>query len=503
MTERRGRRGFIVYSLLLIFTTGIGYYATLLQGIGAAGDTMKFQYIGKVLGIPHPTGYPLYVTLNHLFVTSFPFGSVALRANLLSTLFAVAACWYLFRLLLLLNIQPWLGFVSSLLFAFSYTFWKHAVIAEVYTLFALFMIAVCFYLLRWHLERRDRDFYVATALYAFSFGNHLLAITLVPALVYLVLVTDKTVFLNGTKVIWVLLVIVLGASQYLFLFWRFFDRTTPFNEGFGGRNFFHFVTGAYFKKRMFVFSPAEIVLERIPLFLQKLNRDMPLFALVSVFGIYPFKHFTRVKVFLLIYFVTNALYAINYDIPDIDAYFLPNAAIATVFLALVFQRLHNWFKVRTPRASRWLVVGLLVLPCGYYFSRYNALDFRRGDVERRREVETILHYLEEDAVVFPLNYGSGQAFLYYLLVEGWREKGLFVVPAPFNRLKLHGYMVAGDPLISYIRNKFEPVPAGLPVYVYPCEGPVFPNLSIEVRPVRDVPYLCRLTPKRFPKNILP
>lgn len=253
-----------LFPLLLTICLGWGYLSTLLPGIGYSGDAIKFQYLGKVLGIPHAPGYPLYLVLNHLFVSFFPFGSLANKANLLSAIYALGACLVLFKLLKLLDTGGFVAFVVALSFGFSQAFWSQAVVAEVYSLLVLFMVSVSYFLVSWHLKRHDRDFYIATALYALSFGNHLLAITLLPAFVYLVAVTDRRVFVQPKKVLWVLLVVVLGAAQYGYLFWRLGDPETPYIEGFNGQNFFYFVTGGPFKPQMFAFTLTEIIGQRIP-----------------------------------------------------------------------------------------------------------------------------------------------------------------------------------------------------------------------------------------------
>src|SRR5258708_36088461 len=58
------------------------YLRTLLPG-PSFGDWAEMQFIPAQLGIPHPTGYPLYVLLGWLF-SLVPIGSWAYRADLLS-----------------------------------------------------------------------------------------------------------------------------------------------------------------------------------------------------------------------------------------------------------------------------------------------------------------------------------------------------------------------------------------------------------------------------------
>src|SRR3954454_23607172 len=62
------------------------YVKTLLPGV-SVGDWAEMQWIPAQLGIPHPTGYPLYVLLGKAF-SLVPIGSLGFRAELLS---AVAA----------------------------------------------------------------------------------------------------------------------------------------------------------------------------------------------------------------------------------------------------------------------------------------------------------------------------------------------------------------------------------------------------------------------------
>src|SRR5258706_7508626 len=58
------------------------YLRTLLPG-PSFGDWAEMQFIPAQLGIPHPTGYPLYVLLGWLF-SLVPIGSWAYPAHLLS-----------------------------------------------------------------------------------------------------------------------------------------------------------------------------------------------------------------------------------------------------------------------------------------------------------------------------------------------------------------------------------------------------------------------------------
>ncbi len=65
------------------------YAATLARTVGFI-DSGELAWGSATLGIPHPTGYPLYTLLTRLFVLAFPNLSPVVAINLFSA-FAVSA----------------------------------------------------------------------------------------------------------------------------------------------------------------------------------------------------------------------------------------------------------------------------------------------------------------------------------------------------------------------------------------------------------------------------
>ena len=66
------------------------YLRTLAPGLVGVLDTPMFQFIGRVLGVAHNPGYPLYVFLTFPF-SYLPIGSLAYRINLFSALLGAIA----------------------------------------------------------------------------------------------------------------------------------------------------------------------------------------------------------------------------------------------------------------------------------------------------------------------------------------------------------------------------------------------------------------------------
>ena len=84
--DRASARYDLAIAALASIVAGGVYLATMFPGLAAIGDTPKFQFVGAVLGTPHPPGYPVYMLLLWAFA-QLPFGTLAYRANLLSVVF--------------------------------------------------------------------------------------------------------------------------------------------------------------------------------------------------------------------------------------------------------------------------------------------------------------------------------------------------------------------------------------------------------------------------------
>ena len=118
-------------------------------------DVPMLQMQVCVLGMTHPTGYPSFLMLSHLF-TYLPFGDCAYRANLASAVYAALAVSALFAAGYLLSGWVVAATAAALAFGLGVTFWSQALIAEVYTLNALLIALTLFVLLLWRKSRRER-----------------------------------------------------------------------------------------------------------------------------------------------------------------------------------------------------------------------------------------------------------------------------------------------------------------------------------------------------------
>ena len=181
-----------------------------------AFDSAMLQAGAAELGIGHPTGYPTYMLLTHLF-TLLPGAEPAYGANLASAVYAALAVAALFAVAVRLSGRLVAAATGSLAFAFSGTFWSQAVIAEVYTLNVLFVALTVLALLGWRDKGRDRYLLLAAFLAGLSLTHHLTSGLLIPAGLLFVLAVQRRKLLEGRLLGWGIGLFLVGLLPLLYL----------------------------------------------------------------------------------------------------------------------------------------------------------------------------------------------------------------------------------------------------------------------------------------------
>ncbi len=174
-------------------------------------DCGEFIAAANILGNPHPPGTPFFVIIGRFFITLEMFESIAQRTNIISvvssSLTALVAYMLIVRVCRRLPFaatsSPLLGrigikigaFSSSLIMAFSSTFWFNAVETEVYGLSMLVMMLTIYLAVKWADEKEvggsDRLLIFITYLLFMSIGIHLTGFLIVPALVLFFAFVDR------------------------------------------------------------------------------------------------------------------------------------------------------------------------------------------------------------------------------------------------------------------------------------------------------------------------
>jgi len=158
--------------MLAVFAALLTLYLSTIIPTVVDEDSGELVSAAHVLGITHPTGYPLWTMLARGFDLLPLGGTSAYRVALLSAVSAAGAgaliCW----LAISLTGLPLAGIFAGLAFGLWFPSWSQAVLAEVYTFeglwFALFLAA----LLRWGRDGSTRSVYWVALASGFASMHH-------------------------------------------------------------------------------------------------------------------------------------------------------------------------------------------------------------------------------------------------------------------------------------------------------------------------------------------
>lgn len=189
-THARRARALDILLVLAVFALSLGLYLrTLAPSVATVfDDSPEFQLVCYLLGVAHPTGYPLYTLLGKLF-TLLPVGDVAYRVNLMSALFAAMALAWLALLLRELTGRRLAGALGAAALAVAPAFWAQATIAEVYPLH-LFLLTLCLWLVaRWERsgEAGQRWLIALAAAFGLALAHHRTVMLFAPGILLVIL----------------------------------------------------------------------------------------------------------------------------------------------------------------------------------------------------------------------------------------------------------------------------------------------------------------------------
>jgi hypothetical protein len=426
---------------------GILYVGTLAPTVLPYGppdtlDSPMLQTEVSVLGVGHPTGYPTYMMLTHLF-TYLPFGDPAYRANLASAVYGVAAVLVVYLAGLRLTRRAVAAAVGALAFGLSGTFWSQAVIAEVYTLEALLVALVIFVLLLWRDRRDGRYLLLSAFLVGLSLTHHLTSVLQVPAALAFIFLTDRRVFSRTGLVVKCLGSFLLGLLPLLYLPVRALMHA-PLNEADPSTlwRFLLLVTGGSFlaesSEKGRQCSPSSLALAdastKLGLFGDHLLGQFPLILMVVGVLAAVYLLFTdRAAAILLgvLFFgcLGQAAFYLRLGIEDFYVFLIPAFLVFGLCISAGLGVLLRWMErpVIGPTAGAALVVALSVLmffvPLLGVREAYVEHD-RSEDYAARRTIEAVASKVEKGATV--LHHRS--PLWYMVLVEGRRHDLTLIDP---------------------------------------------------------------------------
>lgn len=357
--------GLVLIAAVAVALLSLGFYLrTLHPGVGPSLDSMELQIAAEVGGVIHPPGSPQYLMLGGLLMDMPVGGNAAYRLNLMSALFAAAMVGVLFLLTYRLTQNIVASSYVALTIALAPRIWYQASIAELYALNALYVVLVLYLLLAWHQTRRRGCFWAAVVVYALSFGNHLSMILLLPAFLYVVEITDRSMLLRPRNLALVVLIVLAAALQYLYIpirvaasppFCNYCPRIPGETGGMAPGPLLDYLTGGPFKGQMFSL-PRRDVLARLSEAAGLFSRQFLVWGtMLGIVGLWELFHRRAEQAWLLVLALAPQLiFVMTYAIPDWHDFMTPSYVI---FAPLVGYGAWRLWTVFQPQAEALLIRG--------------------------------------------------------------------------------------------------------------------------------------------------
>lgn len=421
-------------------------------------DSGELAAVQTTLGIAHPTGYPLYTMLGYLFsLLPLPFTKI-FQLNLLAAIYCSSAV-YVFAFTIKYTLDNWSSFTNqvkpeaekskkkkkekiagekvesfselskiisaifgSLVLAFSRTFWFQSTSVEVYSLHVLLISIIILFLIKAFIisgkENETKIWFYFAVVLALGFTNHMTTLLILPGVAYLYFLkyklskaSVKRVLLMIGIFIPVLVVIYtylpISASQKPILNWG-----NPIDI----ERILRHVSGKQYQ--VWLFSSTEAAEKQLVYFFESLPGEFSFVLILSVIGmIVSLFKARRLFFFLLITFLSTVLYSINYDINDIDAYFLLAYFVLAFFAALCAFNILNQKNISQKISSLILTVFLIIL---FYlnFGKVNQSEVYTFEDYTKELIGSV----PENSIILSYQWDYWlSASYYYQFVENYRR----------------------------------------------------------------------------------
>ncbi len=489
------------YHVLTGLIVFIFYLKTLAPSVTQI-DCGELSAVQATLGIAHPTGYPLFTIIGHLFsLLPFPFSTI-FQLNMLVALWcAIGVGVFSFTIKMILDnidkfIKPnqkklsekkqkkksakgnqqgqnsnfqlsestnlFASVFGGLLLAFSKTFWFQSTSVEVYSLHIFLLSFIIYFLLKAYIKSFEDDKFINWLVFAFflamGFTNHMTTLLILPGVAYLFFsrygFNQKSFKKIGLMLLIFFPVLILvysylpiRASQQPLINWG-----NPIDL----ERILRHISGKQYQ--VWLFTSMDAAKKQLGYFFDILPAELTFGLITAVVGMfYSFKKARKIFLFIFISFLFTVLYSINYDIADIDSYFLLAYVMLAFFssFAVIF-----FFEYATknnigPGLVNAILIVIVVLQIGF-----NIKDVNQSDTYIFEDyTKSLLNSVPENSIVFSYQWDYFVSASYYFqFVEDYRkditiiDKELLRRSWYYNQLENHDPNVLKN--LKYDINKF-------------------------------------------------
>ncbi|MEX2117667.1 MAG: DUF2723 domain-containing protein [Bacteroidota bacterium] len=401
-------------------------------------DSGELAAVASLLGIAHPTGYPFFSILGKLVVMIVPFEPIL---SLNSFAVVLVGCALGVFYLVALEVLEFLGsartawssvFAASggtMVLAFSSTVWAQSVSVEVYSLHIMLLVLFLLLFLKGIRTKspdseNSRFLILAAFVLGLAFTNHMTTLLVIPACLYLYGSKFGIHRQSLSRLTRLLPFFFLGLSLYAYLPIRSAQRP-PLDWGHPAEleRFYWHVSGKQY--RSWIFSGFETAEKQLAYFVGNFSSVFSWIAIaLMIIGLWTIlARSRRMFWFVILLIATCVGYSINYDIHDIDSYFLL-AYVGAGFL-VVFG-MHTLLDRLRGIGRRMAIIMIVVLPILEFLSHRDMVDESDNFLVHDYTMNTLAS-LDSNAVVFTYQWDYlVSASYYFQLVKKIRPDVIMV-----------------------------------------------------------------------------
>lgn len=434
------------------------------------------------LCIAHPTGYPLFTVLGKFFAL-LPYGEEVYMMNAVSAFYTAISIsiYFLFSVFLLkliiyfrntesktsirFNLENYqiyfIATISALILGFSRTWWDTATSIEVYNLHKIFLVLLIFtlykaifneYLYPSKRDNIEKYWLLFAFILGLSFGNHLSTLFLSIGVIYLYFAYNGFNKVSFIRILILAIPFLAGLSIYIYLFLR--AENAPISWGYPHNwdNFVRHVSGKQFS--VWMFKSVETMKKQFYNFISiyPIEFSIPIFFLIIVGIIKSFISNFKLFFFQFLLFAFSIIYGINYDIYDIDSYFLLAFLVSSMWiLYALFFITEILKKVKIKFSYLYIAVILPIFPLVFnYASNDESKNYYVKDY-----MFNVFNSAKPNSIIMSTQWDFWvSASWYYQFVKGVRPDVIVVDKELFRRMWYLRHIKIHYPII-YERTKKE------------------------------------------------
>ena len=420
------------------------YGRTMLPCVGGYGDSSKFQFVGKIRGLPHPTGFPLYLSLNRI-VSQIPLGSLAARVSFISAACGALTLAALSLVVSLLTGYALAGLLSAAVLGFLPLFWSSALIPEVYTLNTLMLSSAILFLSAWMRTGRRASLYLSWACFCAGLGNHPSIMAFFPAFV---VVAFGRIRLRDLPVL--ALIAAAGAAQYLLIY--FWSRGNPaYIEGQVGslRELARYTLGGRYAVNYFPVPLRDILTTHVRLYVSAMRSQFGIggIALAILGAGWLLKADRRFLLALAVLWAGQLFLSLPSVTVETPVYFVPSCVTAAILAGCSLPLIEGLAGRRGGAggaALRLVYWGGIA----FFIAAPVARSWPRADLSRVRFYDEftseVLAALPPSSLLLSPNYQWTEAYLYKILGEDARRDDPVFILNNWDPAKMPAYRAGRD-----------------------------------------------------------